>query len=335
MTRPRVLHLVDDTTAGGVMRVLDFLTSSPALAKLADHEIKVVDRGNIRPGHIRADIIVSHLAISWRALPMLLVLRLGHFHTPLVHVEHSYTENFVALNVARKRRFATLLKVSYALFNRVVAVSQAQGRWLVRAGHVRNIRLVVIQSCVDLSAFRGLETEVPRKPVRVLGAIGRLDRQKGFDVAVKALREMPALPVELHLYGEGDEISWLRALANGDKRIRFKGYASDPLLPMAKVDAVVMPSNWEAYGMVAIEALSARKRVLVNAVDGLLDHRTHGATVVEGTSTKAWAKAIQEFAFGAMTSEVPEELPKLEQVFVRKWNDLISDLCPAKAGSRT
>ncbi|WP_424987224.1 glycosyltransferase family 4 protein [Microbulbifer sp. S227A] len=322
--RPRVVHLVDDTTAGGVMRVLDFLSSSAALAEVADHEIRTIDRGRALPGRIGADIIVSHLAISWRALPMLLALRMGHVYTPLIHVEHSYTERFVALNVPRKRRFATLLKTSYALFNRVVAVSNGQRDWLLRQGHVRADRAVTIQSCVDLSGFRAVPAT--GKPLRVLGAIGRLDRQKGFDLAIRALRQMPSLPVELHFYGQGDQEPLLRELADGDGRIRFMGFAPDPVAAMASVDAVVMPSNWEAYGLVAIEALSARRPVLVNAIDGLLDHRQHGARVVPEMTVAAWSKAIREMAFGSLTLPQPDAPPDLERVFERKWNDLIRDL---------
>jgi len=37
LKKPKVVHLIDDTTAGGVMRVLDHLTGSPDLAQDADH----------------------------------------------------------------------------------------------------------------------------------------------------------------------------------------------------------------------------------------------------------------------------------------------------------
>ncbi|KEO58235.1 glycosyltransferase [Thioclava indica] len=329
MARLRVVHLVDDTTAGGVMRVLDHIMTAPGLSETLDHSLRCVDRRNAALGHIEADIIVSHLAISWRLLPTLIALRARHPRAAIVHVEHSYTEGFVTANVTHTRRFATLLRLSYRLFNRVVAVSHAQGDWLVRSGAVRASALRVVQSCVDLSAFRALPAVSP--PVRVIGAIGRLDRQKGFDSLITAFRRTTRPDISLLIYGEGPEEATLRDLASGDARIRFMGFAPDPVAAMATVDAVAMPSLWEAYGLVAIEALAAGRALLVNRVDGLSDHLAHGAYAVEDSSITAWEHAINDLAEGHIqpspdrgnVAQTPEDL------FAAQWTLLGKDLVRA------
>jgi glycosyltransferase involved in cell wall biosynthesis len=323
MNRPRVVHLVDDATAGGVMRVLDHIMTSPDLAKTAQHRQICIDRGRVSLDRIQADIIVSHLAVSWRALPMLVAMRVLHPLTPLVHVEHSYTKSFVAANVTHKRRFATLLHTAYRLFNRVVAVSQAQGQWLVQSGAVRASALSVIPSCVDLSAFRALAPA--SSPVRVIGAIGRLDRQKGFDTLIRAFRRIARPDIFLHVYGEGAENTALRKLAGDDPRIRFMGFAADPVAAMAAVDMVAMPSNWEAYGLVAIEALAAGRGLLVNRVDGLTDHIPHGGHAVSDTSVDAWQNALEgmfeDRADGQHTRNAGSDF--LEKAFSEEWTHLV------------
>lgn len=324
MSRLRVVHLVDDTTAGGVMRVLDHIMRAQKLAEQATHSLQCVPRGRVLMQRIDADVIVSHLAVSWRTLPMLAGLRLAHPRTPLIHVEHSYTAHFTRHNVIRKRRFATLLRTAYALFDHLVAVSHAQGAWLVQSGAVKRSKLTVIQSCVDLSAFRGLSA--PKGPVQVIGAIGRLDAQKGFDTLVQAFRKTTNPDIALHIYGEGSEESTLRALAASDSRIQFKGFAPDPVAAMAAVDAVAMPSRWEAYGLVAIEALAARRPLLVNAIDGLSDHLPRGAQKVDHQDIPAWQKAIETLTAvgapfrrsGADISETPED------IFEAAWLDLLA-----------
>lgn len=324
MTRVRIVHLVDDTTAGGVMRVLDHIVTAPAMAQTGDHSLRCIDRGSISVGRINADIIVSHLAVSWRTLPMLLALRAAHPGTPLVHVEHSYTEGFVTHNVTRKRRFTVLLRTAYALFNKVVAVSHAQARWLAQSVSIPSTKLTVIQSCVDLSSFRALAA--PAGPVRVIGAIGRLDRQKGFDTLITAFRQAVDPAIALHIYGDGAEAPALRACAGDDPRIKFMGYCDDQRAVMAGVDAVVMPSRWEAYGLVAIEALAARRVLLVNDIDGLKDHVPHGAIAVADASVAGWARTIEALAG---TVPLPPTVPSracdgFEEAFARSWQKLIT-----------
>lgn len=277
MIRPRILHLVDDTTAGGVMRVLDYLVTSAELSEQAQHQLREVIRGSLRLGTLHADMIVSHLAVSWRTLPMLLLLRLLNPKARLVHVEHSYTEGFVENCVRHKRRFAFMLRSAYRLFDRVVSVSEGQGAWLVRSGAIAPSRLAVIASCVDLSDFRHLP---PRSgPIKTFGAIGRLDPQKGFDTLIAAFRAVEGRDLALHIYGEGPEEPRLRELAGEDPRIVFKGFAARPSEAFSAVDAVVMPSRWEAYGLVAIEARAASRALLVQDIDGLRDHAPLGVHI--------------------------------------------------------
>lgn len=294
MTVVRVAHLVDDTTAGGVMRVVSHMMAAPDLTRGADHSLLEVKRNRLCLGQVEADVIISHLAISWRLLPLLAALRVLNPAARLVHVEHSYTKSFTALNVRRKRRFGVLLNLSYAMFHDIVAVSAAQGQWLRDEGFVRSAALHVIPSCVDLSAFRKLAP--PEGAVRAIGAIGRLEPQKGFDVLIKAFRDIRDPGIALHIFGQGADEKLLRDLAAGDPRIHFNGFAADPVAAMAGLDAVVMPSRWEAYGLVAIETLAAGRRLLVSNVDGLTDHLPYGAALVDGAGIRPWQRALEELS---------------------------------------
>lgn len=324
MSRLRIVHLVDDTTAGGVMRVLAHLLTAPELSRDATHSLQIVERGGFPSRRIEADMIVSHLAINWRALPMVLSLRARHPRAKLVHVEHSYTEGFVAANVTHNRRFALLLRTAYRIFDRVVAVSHAQGEWLQRSGAVRASALTVIQPCVDLAGFRSIAPVAT--PVRIFGAIGRLDRAKGFDTLIKAFRLTRRADISLLIYGEGPEEATLRSLAEGDPRIQFKGFTDDPVAAMATIDAIAMPSAWEAYGLVAIEALAAGRRLIVNPVDGLMDHVPYGAQTVCNGSVSAWKDVILNIIDERSEMDRENTYPKVqfEDNFATKWRELSS-----------
>ncbi|APZ52187.1 glycosyltransferase [Salipiger abyssi] len=319
---PRILHLVDDATPGGITRVLDHIRSCPLMAQTARHELWTVARNAALP-RCDADMIVSHLSLSWRGLPALISLRARHPGTPLVHVEHSYTEAFTALNVRAKLRFFTMLRTAYALFDRVVAVSEAQGAWLTRRRLVPAGALRVIPPVVDLAGFRALPA--PQGAPRVIGAIGRLHRQKGFDILIQAFRQLPDAGLALHIHGSGPEEAALRALAEGDPRIRFFGHSGQPEKVMASVDLVAMPSRWEAFGLVALEARSAGRPVLCPRLDGLATSAGADGLFVTGHGIDAWARALQRAL--AATDSTPDRAAGCEAVFAEGWAELIASCC--------
>lgn len=326
----RIAHLVDDTTAGGVTRYLDFLRQDPQMARIADHQVCVVPRHAPARAGIDADMIVSHLAITWRGLPGLMALRARHSGLPLVHVEHSYSEGFTAANVTHRTRFHHLLRCAYALFDRVVAVSAAQAGWLERRGLVRAQALDVIPPCVDLAPCAALEA--PRGPVRVLGALGRFETQKGFDVLIRAFRSLPDPFLRLALFGEGAARAELETLAAGDSRILFPGFTARPEEAYAACDAIAMPSRWEPYGLVALEANAAGRPVLMSRVDGLKDQAARGNTPVTELSEEAWTDAIARLT----EAERPEIDRSLATARPTRdgWARLVEDLLGENEGER-
>ncbi|WP_114288084.1 glycosyltransferase [Candidatus Halocynthiibacter alkanivorans] len=326
MSRPVVAHLVDDTTPGGVMRVLNHIVTSKEMAQTGQHQLHPVRRGALPFRRIKADVIVSHLAVSWRTLPSLIALRALHADLRLIHVEHSYTECSTALNVKHKHRFMTLLRTAYSLFDRVVAVSHDQARWFGARSLVARANLVVIPSTVDLDQFRVLATPGPE--IRVVGAMGRLHRQKGFDTLIRAFVACEPRDMELHIHGDGPERAALETLAEGDPRIRFFGHSDDPVAVMATLDAVAVPSRWEAYGLVALEARAAGRLVLAANVDGLKDQISEGASGVACASVAAWSHALNGLAYLTVPQSARgvqnTRMAQREQQFAAQWETVIS-----------
>lgn len=290
MSHASILHLTDDTTPGGVMRVIDTILSSKYLAKTGKHRMAVVENSKLTLPKGGVDVIVSHLALNWRNFAARARLRAMYPNTPMIHVEHSYTQGFVAQKVLNKTRFFSMLRSAFCLFDRVVAVSNAQKDWLIRRDLIDEDRLSVIHSSVDLTGFETLPK--PATSPRVFGLVGRLHEQKGFDIAIRAFRECSGLDLRLMVFGDGPLRSELEALAFCDPRITFHGHCDDPLEPMRSIDALLMPSRWEAYGLVAHEARSAGRKVIVATTDGLKDHIQAGATNVHDHSISAWKQAI-------------------------------------------
>lgn len=286
-------HLIDDGKPGGVNRMLDFMASCPELAATSVHKIVPIRRGQLSAPRLEADAIVSNLVVSWANFPLFAALRAAYPNIPLIHVEHSYCERFVALHVDNKDRFETLMRSVYGMFDHIVAVSEPQGAWIRRKGFVQPDRLHVIEPLADLTPFLALAAP-ETKTKHVIGALGRFEEQKGFDILVKAFRQAKPSHLELHLFGDGAQREELMALAGGDPRIVFNGFAENPAAAMAACDMIAMPSRWEPYGMVAIEAMAAARPLVCSRADGLLGHIRAGAIDVGENTATGWTARLRQ-----------------------------------------
>jgi len=112
----------------------------------------------------------------------------------------------------------------------------------------------------DLVEGGPLDGDAPRGEVFRFVNVGRLSRQKGQDILLRALAiARPDLPpVHLTLVGDGPEESALRSLCTElglDDLVTFAGYSSDPAPHLRAADCFVLASRWEGFGVVLVEAL--------------------------------------------------------------------------------
>jgi glycogen(starch) synthase len=178
---------------------------------------------------------------------------------------------------------------------RVIACSQYMADEISSHFECPRDKIDVIPNGVDWERFEQLEREdlAPFRAMHALPSeqivfsVGRLVYEKGLQVLVRAL----PLVLEQHptaklvIAGQGPELDWLRSLAwslGVWDRVLFTGYVSDEdrdrLLKIA--DCTVIPSLYEPFGIVALEAMAARCPVVVSDVGGLRDVVQHDQTGV-------------------------------------------------------
>lgn len=92
--------------------------------------------------------------------------------------------------------------------------------------------------------------------------VGRHDRQKGLDVLLSAMDQFRSKKVRLYVAGAG-VVSRPTMQENADNVFWLGWLTGDELLAHYRAcDAVVVPSRWEGFGLVAIEAMAASKAVI-------------------------------------------------------------------------
>lgn len=95
---------------------------------------------------------------------------------------------------------------------------------------------------------------------------GRLERQKGIDILLQAVALVSStIPFRLVLCGAGDMSEQLLEMASAlgiQDRLAWLGWQSEVSQYYAAADVYIMPSRWESFGLVFLEAMNYRLPIL-------------------------------------------------------------------------
>ncbi|MBR0650658.1 glycosyltransferase [Roseomonas terrae] len=169
-------------------------------------------------------------------------------------------------------------------------------------------------------------------------AMGRLHRNKGFDIALRALAALPA--AHLSIAGEGPERAALESLAaelGVMDRVTFLGWRSDIGALLAGCDIFVCSSRHEPLGNIVLEAWSASRPVVAAAAQGptelITDDDTGLLVPVEDADALACAIGAliadpQRAARLAQAGRAAYEGDFTEAAVVARWRDFLAAVAP-------
>ena len=237
---------------------------------------------------ISYDLLFSHY---WLSGEVACLLR-PHLASGWAHVAHT-------LGLVKNRSLAAGARPEPPLRIRVeaeiaqqadllIASTADESAELVRTYGAVPERVFVVPPGVDLSVFQPVDRDEARRkigygPGRLLLFVGRLERLKGVEVAIRALallRDRNHDDVRLLILGEdskdGDEgekdrLKAVAADVGVRDRVDFLGSVAHHELPYfySAADVCVMPSYSESFGLVGLEAQASGRPVVGSDVSGL------------------------------------------------------------------
>jgi len=232
----------------------------------------------------RIQVLHSHLfRSSLCASPVGWMCRVP-FLVETPHVRESWRRGWKADNF-------TIDRVAGRFVDRYIAVSYANGRYLVEEKGLPERKVHVIQNGTDLSRFNpahvlpaGMRAEFgigQLDPVMLVAA--RLEPQKGHSVLLNAmpevLHEFPS--ARLFCLGDGvlrQELESQRRQLGLQENVHFLGFRSDVADWLALCDFTILPSFYEGLPLVAVESLASGRTMVATAVDGTPEVIVNGRT---------------------------------------------------------
>lgn len=271
---------------------------------------------SLREG-VRYDVVHAHYWLSgWAA-----ELARRYWATPFIQMFHTTAHMKNAVSAQADRETDLRLRTEKRLLtlaNGIIAANPDERADLIWRMGVPTDKVCTIPPGVDLALFRPLDRAESRAQIglapdeRVVLFVGRIDPIKGIDTLIEAAqlllsRETPQRPPTFVIVGgdlddDGAPIGPLALVADAIRErgiaanFRLVGSQPQDELPVfyAAADVVAVPSRYESFGLVAVEALACGVPVVASRAGGLrftIDEGVAGL-LVKSQSPEALANGL-------------------------------------------
>lgn len=328
---PRICHIAKATGISGSEKHLTILLPELAKAGWDVCFIMLVEPNNpvtefvrrLEAGGIQVTRVVIRADIDplliWQLYRLFRREKYDLVHTHLIHADLYGTLAAklarVPLVMSTKHNEDTFRYNSFLNFlnrtingqvDHAIAISESLKRFTVEKEGVNQTKITriyyglnpdsLLQDKPDYSVRREFSIGVSDP---LVGVIGRLTVQKGHRYLLEAFSKVVSAVPSAHLLVVGDgplrrgseDLAERLGMAS---RVIFTGWRDDVQRILRALDVVVMPSLWEGFGLVLLEAMAAAKPIVASRVGAIPEIVIDGETglLVPPKDVKALAQGI-------------------------------------------
>ncbi len=255
----------------------------------------------------------------------------------VVYCPHGWA--FDRRSAALKTRAIELVeRVLAPAADRIVVISEHERREALRLGIAPERLSLVLNGIADTPPARPARWDDERLKVLF---VGRLDEQKGFDTLLDAVEPLTDR-VALRVIGKA-VAGPATTRATNRRQVEYLGWRSlaEVSAEIAAADLVAVPSRWEGFGLVALEAMREGRAVVASAVGGLREIVVDGETgrLVRPNAPERLMRAITEHDRNEWRAMGAAGRVRFERLFTAsRMNDALAalyrELAPATAAGR-
>lgn len=219
---------------------------------------------------------IAHIHSTFSGATVRPLLKLFRPRTKIVYCPHGWAWDRPMK--PWKKTAVKLVERALAVFsNKIVCISNHERQTALAAGLPAGQLAVVLNGIANfVPTSSGTRPEWPQG-LRKLLFVGRFDHQKGVDIFCDALAKLGEDACGLLV---GDQVLGDDQVLHIPKNVRKVGWLKSQKLQdlYLSADALIIPSRWEGFGLVAAEAMRANLAVIAPKVGGLHEVVDDGRT---------------------------------------------------------
>ena len=305
-----ILRLKDKQIKYWVVAPLDqakFLTSTPdrlityvssrrrviSAVRLAYTVNRITDRD------LEGDSLVLHVHSSFAGLGVRIFSSMPS--SKIIYCPHGWAFD-QKVSVAKKALYRWVERYLSRRCGYILCISMHEHREAQRIGIAQNKLILIRNGIGDLDGTANVDeaanvlysdsSSPPNKRKEIVFA-GRIDAQKGVEI----LKALPALLPEDRFIYIGSPVLGQEVL-EWPQNVSYLGWMPTHVVRsyMRRADIVIVPSLWEGFGLVAVEAMQQRTAVFASNVGALKEIIVDGVTgrlIADYESADAFATAIK------------------------------------------
>lgn len=242
------------------------------------------------------------------------------------------------INDVNKNSVKLLDKIFYKYgiknFTKIIVQSLDMEKMILKIDNSLKEKLILINNPVDIEFIEKkiLNQEVRKeKDVVNLISIGRLNKQKGYDLLIETLGKMKEKNFILKILGTGSEEESLKKLVKEkhlDKKVLFLGFKTNPYKYLINSDFYISSSRFEGFPNAVLEAHACGIPVIANNYNGGINEiiiSGINGEIIDIVNVKKFITSLEKKYDSEKIKQTVKERYS-SKIIIKKYEDLFKDV---------